>query len=188
VPDFTIADQEYCPNTSVSIDPIADNLEFPGLIYDWNPGSESESLATFNTEGNYSLTVTNECGDSSGPIAFYVNLIQPNEPCDDGDTLTNNDQYNDACECAGVVTTINELTNSFTFYPNPASDYIRIESLNHISIKRLLVYNAIGQSIIDQQFESAKADVDVRALSSGLYTIVIVGKGEEIQVVKFTKL
>ena len=430
VPDFTISDSEFCPNTSVTIDPIADNLEFPGLIYDWNPGTNSASTASYNSQGNFTLTVTNGCGDSSGPIPFFLDAIapptltlsnnnpdilcngatlvqtaspsipslvgnnyditwtgsgvtaagntatigpfstytsatisatitnlcgsstssfnvsaQPNAPepiledlllcedgivildpiiaelentflqyswsngsssqqlvisepgtysvtvsndcdqsntatavvtavpsamitsylpvdttmcnvdtgllsitydnpeqytaswdgpvssnnssvtateaagdglycysvtdtygcntltsscinvefaqsgdtCDDENPLTIDDQLNENCECIGNIINVEELTNSFAFYPNPATDYIRIESLNHISIKRLLVYNAIGQSIIDQQFESAKADVDLRALSSGLYTIVIVGKGEEIQVVKFTK-
>lgn len=77
VPDFTIADQEFCPNTSVAINPIADNLEYPGLIYDWNPGTNTASTATINSQGNYTLTVTNGCGDSSGPIPFFVDAIAP---------------------------------------------------------------------------------------------------------------
>jgi gliding motility-associated-like protein len=77
VPDFTISDAEFCPNTSVTVDPIADNLEFPGLLYDWNPGTISSSTASFNSQGNYSLTVTNGCGDSSGPIPFFVDAIAP---------------------------------------------------------------------------------------------------------------
>ena len=75
VPDFSISDAEYCPGTSVTINPIADNLEFPGLVYSWNPGGISSSTATFNSQNNYSVTVTNGCGDSSGPISFFVDAI-----------------------------------------------------------------------------------------------------------------
>jgi hypothetical protein len=77
VPDFSISDVEYCPGTSVNIDPIADNLEFPGLIYDWNPGNNSASTATISSQNTYSLTVSNGCGDSSGPISFFVDAIAP---------------------------------------------------------------------------------------------------------------
>jgi gliding motility-associated-like protein len=78
VPNFTIPDTtEICPGVSATFNPIADNLEFPGLVYDWNPGIIASSTASFNSQGNYTLTVTNGCGDSSGPVPFFVDAIAP---------------------------------------------------------------------------------------------------------------
>jgi hypothetical protein len=189
VPDFTISDVEFCPGTSVTIDPIADSLEFPGLFYDWNPGTISSSTATFNSEGNYTLTVTNDCGDSSGEVPFIISLIEPNNPCDDGNPFTYEDQYNDACECVGSITNVEEEpSNSFAYYPNPANDFITIQSLKNVSIQRVLIYDAIGKCVMNQRIEDTMFQVDVKPLNSGLYTLVIVSGSDDKQVVRFTKM
>jgi gliding motility-associated-like protein len=47
------------------------------LIYNWEPGTNSASTASYNLQGNFTVTVTNGCGDSSGPVPFFVDAIAP---------------------------------------------------------------------------------------------------------------
>ena len=69
--------------------------------------------------------------------------------------------------------TENANNDSLKLYPVPASSFIMIEAEN---IKKVLVYNAQGKTVIKKifAFETANAQIDTASLPSGTYLIEII--------------
>ncbi len=63
-----------------------------------------------------------------------------------------------------------ELDSNIAIYPNPATTLINIEMPNSLTLKKCVVYNALGQKVKD--FESNA--ISVEQLTVGLYTIEII--------------
>ncbi|MBE6343655.1 MAG: T9SS type A sorting domain-containing protein, partial [Lentimicrobiaceae bacterium] len=80
--------------------------------------------------------------------------------------LTANFEYTDA------ITEIDE--DSFTIYPNPASDFITIETLNALE-SDVVIYDLTGKIIIRKFLHSGDNKIDVRNINSGIYVISING-------------
>jgi hypothetical protein len=187
VPEPTLQEFTLCGNESVTLDPLSSDQENALLQYTWSNDSTSSQLVIYS-EGIYSVTISNDC-DQSETATALVNLVQPNAPCDDNNPLTSEDQYNDACECVGFITNVEEEpSNSFAYYPNPANDFITIQSQKNASIQRVLMFDAIGKCVMNQRIEDTMFQVDVKPLNSGLYTLVIVSDSDNEQVVRFTKM
>ena len=80
--------------------------------------------------------------------------------------LTANFEYTDA------ITEIDE--DSFTIYPNPASDFITIETLNALE-SDVVIYDLTGKIIIRKFLHSGDNKIDVKNINSGIYVISING-------------
>ncbi|MDH5413039.1 MAG: T9SS type A sorting domain-containing protein, partial [Flavobacteriaceae bacterium] len=59
--------------------------------------------------------------------------------------------------------------NSFTIYPNPTAGELVIENPNDQKIKNIMIYNTLGQLVLQQQFD----EINVSAFTSGVYYIKI---------------
>jgi hypothetical protein len=82
-------------------------------------------------------------------------------------------------------TAVNSFSNStFTVYPNPASDYIHIES--EIQFNSLEMYNLIGQHIGIFNFE-ANRSVPISTLLPGTYMLRMEDSSENKYYSIFTK-
>ena len=56
---------------------------------------------------------------------------------------------NEACElCTGIGDDNSATTGSFSLYPNPADDHVFITTTG--DLKRVTVYNALGQLVVDE--------------------------------------
>lgn len=64
-----------------------------------------------------------------------------------------------------------EIASKFNIYPNPAKDFINIESRN-INISSVNVFNILGTKVIEQK-ELTNSKLDVSALSNGIYFLKI---------------
>ncbi|MBI3517924.1 MAG: T9SS type A sorting domain-containing protein [Bacteroidetes bacterium] len=64
-----------------------------------------------------------------------------------------------------------ELNTSTHVTPNPAKDIVTIQSA--AEIKKIVIYNNMGQIVIEQANKDKQATIQISELSSGLYTIVI---------------
>jgi hypothetical protein len=62
------------------------------------------------------------------------------------------------------------LLNDLHIYPNPANNQLIIESEN-IPLKKITVYNAVGQSILEIDNISGTKTIDVAVLQPGIYII-----------------
>ena len=80
-----------------------------------------------------------------------------------------------------LVTSINEQesNNTLSVYPNPASDKLIISSAMLMSEKTTVtIYNSIGEIVLNQQIgsnSSTTANIEINNLSTGLYTLEVVG-------------
>ena len=61
---------------------------------------------------------------------------------------------------------------SFSIYPNPATNEVFISSNTHSIINGLNIYNQLGQIVFHQQGFNKK--IDVSALQPGIYIIELV--------------
>lgn len=66
-------------------------------------------------------------------------------------------------------------------YPNPAEDYIKIDSEKNLTVE---VMNLEGKSLFDS---NSKEDVDISGLSSGTYLLRLTNKDGDSKTIKFIK-
>ncbi len=65
----------------------------------------------------------------------------------------------------------NTQKNEVTIYPNPSKDVIYLVSINNILINKVVIYNAIGQKIIN--IETPYKEIDISNLSIGYYILEV---------------
>jgi len=93
------------------------------------------------------------------------------DPCDDGNMATLNDVYNSNCECAGSVTSIDELNNEqYLIYPNPVKDVVYFKNANKGMV---VLYNQMGSRVLEANLTENKLNLE--ELTPGLYQMVVNG-------------
>ena len=90
------------------------------------------------------------------------------ESCNDGNSETQNDMITADCFCEGLVG-IEEYSNNFGIYPNPANMQLNI-SYSGAMPQKLEVFSVIGEQIV---FSSWKSQLDVSNLPNGMYILRI---------------
>ncbi|MBS3915473.1 MAG: T9SS type A sorting domain-containing protein [Bacteroidetes bacterium] len=143
------------PNTNIFVDTdnslnsYAQNAQFQWFNCDSSyqiiPGETKKKFIPTKT-GNYGVLVTeNNCTDTSLCYSIYINGIRDLQ-----------------------------LQNKFRLFPNPASEKITIEPVNHLLIQSIELRNEIGRKI---QVLSNKQDsrwiLDVESLPAGVYFVTI---------------
>jgi hypothetical protein len=80
--------------------------------------------------------------------------------------------------CAACVESVGEVVSpGFSLYPNPAQDYITISS-NNLEKTSFEIYDTSGKLVLSNTKAGGKIfNIDLSALSSGMYQIVIPGLG-----------
>ena len=88
-----------------------------------------------------------------------------------------------------VTVGVNEIAaaGSLQVYPNPASDFLNIQSGSETDKATVMLYNNLGELILTKQFKE-KTTVDVSALPQGIYFVTVSNEKERItkKVVKET--
>ena len=88
-----------------------------------------------------------------------------------------------------AVTGMNNLVAqqvSLNVYPNPAANYITVESNSIAEDQTISVYNIQGQLITQQKILQAKTNIDISAFEKGIY-VVKVNNAKGLEVRKFVK-
>ncbi len=80
----------------------------------------------------------------------------------------------------------NEFTNStFKLYPNPTKDFLFLASEKNIT--KYVMYNAKGEKIKEEDFQTTSLEINVTDLSSGFYYIKVFSE-EQTEVLKWIKI
>ncbi len=61
-------------------------------------------------------------------------------------------------------------------YPNPAKDFIYVSTKNNVQIKRIIVFNIVGNKILDyspKQSHNQRKQLNVSRLASGKYFVKV---------------
>jgi hypothetical protein len=81
------------------------------------------------------------------------------------------------------------MNEQLRVYPNPAQDVLYIKSENGEAIKRIVVYNAIGEQVYvsdNQGIESL--DINTSAFQNGMYVLKVQYQNLQISTVKVSIL
>jgi len=88
---------------------------------------------------------------------------------------------------SGLITNTNEIAanneNIFSVYPNPTNDDLTIETLQNSRIEILTIQ---GQTIIQQQIQQGKTNIDMSKLTKGVYIFKLNCNGKT-EVTRFVK-
>ena len=144
------------------------------LDYNWNVRAYIDGepitqwLSVSPTEGTLAkdetaeIEVTINAADLD-PVAYHGQLfVRGNDPNNDSETI---DVW------ADVAVGVDEFgeKNYIMVYPNPAKDILRISSNGELQHIRLM--NSIGQVVIDEDMNAAKAQYNIGHLDAGIYFI-----------------
>jgi hypothetical protein len=62
-----------------------------------------------------------------------------------------------------------ELSNSFAIYPVPVNDYIQIRSKTDLPIESILITDALGRIVLNENIQSTNTTLDVSSFKTGIY-------------------
>ena len=125
-----------------------------GASYEWSTG-ETTATIEVDTEARYTVTVTDANGCSGEGEVIVV-----------------------------VVTGISNtgIERNINLYPNPATDVLNI-SYTDIDIDRIIIFNALGESIKDYNNITNEMKINLNEMKEGIYFLRII-TSENTQVVK----
>jgi len=136
----------FCAGGSVVLTEVA----VAGCTYQWYKGATPIAGATLltytaTTAGNYKCRVTKAatgCFKNSNAIAVSV-------PCREGDNI---------------------IENTFSLYPNPANNFITIET-DFSTEKTIYITDALGQIVKSITTSEDNITIDIQGIASGVYFI-----------------
>ena len=72
-----------------------------------------------------------------------------------------------------VITGVNELDepNAVMVYPNPASDFVRVQA-NH-NIREIKLYNSTGQLVVNKRIDEQSFNINTSDIATGIYLLQI---------------
>ena len=80
-----------------------------------------------------------------------------------------------------------ESSNTFTIYPNPSEEIIQIQLINNNSfVIQALVYNHLGQKVLEQSSSTQTFQIHIKSLPKGVYFINLI-TNNSIQTKQFIK-
>ncbi len=161
-------------------------------MLDWTtfqPVSASHNYQMLlNAEGQLTFTFNNinlphEAADEAGSNGYIAYKIKPIPGTQIGDII-NGEQaqilfdYNLPIITNTTVTEVIELlsTPQFTnttvkLYPNPAEDYLNIETPNGTPLQSIIIYNLQGRELLSVQ--QTNQQIDISSLNAGMYLVTV---------------
>jgi len=145
---------------------------------------ENEKLESLNGLQNASLVdgvsinildnpvLANCCGLQnifSNTADLDVTIVNTPSLCSSIEDIINADCEFPVTDC--ITNTSEELAINIKVYPNPASNYLKIDNYESQKIDQLLLYNSFGQRVIKVENPSSSIPVDL--LANGIYVVEI---------------
>lgn len=99
----------------------------------------------------------------------------PGDACDDGDDETENDTYNENCDCVGepMVNGLSAIqADGFQLFPNPAVDRVTLR-FQSAQPRSLLLRTLAGERVLEMKLTSEEEVIAMSGLVPGVYTLSI---------------
>jgi len=140
--------------------------------YEWDFGdgsaisNDQNPIHVYSTSGVFTVTLTviNECGNSSTTQSLNINLT------------------------TGIAT-LDNAANEISVYPNPAKDVLMVESTSGIAIQQISIFDILGKEVFFKNNKNTmKASLDVSGIANGVYFLhVLTEKGQIIRKIELMK-
>ena len=75
-----------------------------------------------------------------------------------------------------ILKVVENSLEGFTFYPNPTTEMLSLQSVNNITAVAL--YNILGQRVLAAQVDATSKDLDLSSLAAGLYVMKVSVNGQ----------
>lgn len=147
--------------------------------------SNNAALTTINCSRNNLTSLNIQNGNNTNLISFTAKF-NPDLECIQVDDVnySNTNWINNIDSTASYSLECNSLSNenfvleNFKLYPNPTSKYLNIELIDNSELKKVMIYNNLGQLIL----EEVRTKIDISNFSKNIYYIEIVtNKGKKIK-------
>jgi hypothetical protein len=157
------------------------SLEFYYANVNWN-GDVDELRVYYRTSATGQWTQIGADYTTENTTWTHVVLSLPNPSNDYYVAFEGTSNYGRGVEVddvliQGGVGTHDAAFNGFAYYPNPVSNQLFLEATNEI--EQVVVYNLLGQEIINIKPHQMDPAVDVSKLQSGAYLMKVVIDGSE---------
>ncbi len=120
--------------------------------------------------GNLNVSIQG-CGIVNGYVA-------DSSDCDDNAAQVNpgmpeipDNNVDENCD-GQIITSISEIDMTYKMYPNPANDYLVVES-SQLEIGKLFLYNVTGQEVYSCFVNGKRTSIDLSRIGDGVYFIQI---------------
>ncbi|MBI3232713.1 MAG: T9SS type A sorting domain-containing protein [Bacteroidetes bacterium] len=156
----------YTPNKLTNVN-FFDRTTFKPTTWAWDFGDGQTATTanpshTYNTAGTYQVKLWASNGN------IYDSAIQ---------TVVVKDVIG--------FSTIQNQSETIAIYPNPANDYIYIQSQNS-SNKTINLYDLSGKVIMSKQINKFTETIDLNSISKGIYIIQVLDKNNSV--ISFNKV
>ena len=94
------------------------------------------------------------------------------------DALRISDNWTDVTPKDATASVTNNMIEGFATYPNPITNGSFTITSNSADKKEVTIFNVLGKKVLSTSFSGTKADINVAAISSGIY-ILKVSEGEK---------
>jgi uncharacterized delta-60 repeat protein len=135
----------------------------------------------FARYGGGEVTVILGCTDA-GACNYNPNATSddgscysPGDACDDGNPETENDVYDENCDCVGdAISHVVDFAEPFSIdaFPNPAADLLTIQRSGSLGGPcRLRLLNSSGVTLFDETIRGAETTWDLSDVARGIYLL-----------------
>jgi len=114
----------------------------------------------------------------------------PGNPCDDGDSSTINDVYDESCVCMGMGVGVEEWNANLgmAIFPNPGNNQVQLSfasQTNHSA--KMKVFNSMGALVMNQTLNNVRSGannvtLDTSNFAAGVYTFQVNVENQTYQV------
>ncbi len=129
------------------------DISVPQGSFEWKWGDNSaDSLRTITEPGRYTLTYSNYCEQRTE--IFNVR---------DATSINN----------------VSETANAVVIFPNPARNTIVVAMDGKLHKGQLVIYDAMGRSVMSMPFEHNNEQYDISNLANGVYTVHLISSAAD---------
>ncbi len=118
---------------------------------------------TDNTACNYDTEANTDDGS----------CLHVGDTCDDGNASTENDVITAACECVGTAVNVEEWQQHFSFYPNPASEFVSVSSRDGQNIEQIEIRDMQGRTLMSINTYAQPTLINVSSFATAKYILMI---------------
>ena len=177
--DFMTIELEKGNTYTFTVTNNNDDYNHFAIWIDYNNDGEFNNSNEFiyTTENRMPLSFTDELEISATApngehrIRLRLKSSDPAMTGDDACTFYNFGETHDYTVNITGEVNIENISENINIYPNPASNFVTIQSDNHIN--KVVFFNYTGQYILQENINSNKAEIDLSNMQSGIYFLKI---------------